>query len=45
VAFAVGGKQYIAVVIGSSLAASTDLRLTPEIKPGNTASVVVFALP
>jgi alcohol dehydrogenase (cytochrome c) len=45
IAFAVDGKQYIAVTTGPSLAATTDLRLAPELHPGNAATVVVFALP
>jgi alcohol dehydrogenase (cytochrome c) len=45
VTFAVGGKQYVAVTAGPSLAANTDLRLTPELKPGNAANIYVFALP
>jgi PQQ-dependent dehydrogenase (methanol/ethanol family) len=45
VAFAVDGKQYIAVATGSSLVANSSLRLTPEIKPSNTSSMYVFALP
>jgi alcohol dehydrogenase (cytochrome c) len=45
ISFAVDGKQYVAVTTGSSLVASTALRLTPEIKPGNAPNVYVFALP
>jgi len=45
VTFATGGKQYVAVTAGPSLASGTDLRLTPELKPGNAANVYVFALP
>jgi len=41
----VDGKQYIAVATGSSLVANSSLRLTPEIKPSNTSSMYVFALP
>ena len=45
VTFAVGGKQYIAVTVGPSLVASSGLRLTPELRPGNAPGVFVFALP
>src|SRR5262245_38887169 len=45
VSFAVGGKQYIAVTTGNSLVASSALRLTPELKPGNAANIFVFSLP
>jgi PQQ-dependent dehydrogenase (methanol/ethanol family) len=45
VSYAVGGKQYIAVSTGSSLVASSALRLTPELHPGNATSIFVFALP
>jgi alcohol dehydrogenase (cytochrome c) len=45
IAFAVGGKQYVAVTTGSSLVANTALRLTPELRPGNAANIFVFALP
>jgi PQQ-dependent dehydrogenase (methanol/ethanol family) len=45
VTYAVGGKQYIAVTTGTSLVASSALRLTPELKPGNAANIFVFALP
>ena len=45
IAFAVGGKQYIAVTTGPSLVSSAALRLTPELRPGNAAGVFVFALP
>jgi PQQ-dependent dehydrogenase (methanol/ethanol family) len=45
VTFAVGGKQYVAVTTGPSLASGTDLRMTPELKPGNAANLYVFTLP
>jgi len=45
VSYSVGGKQYVAVSTGSSLVASTALRLTPELKPGNASAIYVFALP
>src|SRR5262245_46890244 len=45
ISYAVGGKQYIAVSTGSSLVASSALRLTPELHPGSATGVFVFALP
>jgi len=45
VTFAVDGKQYVAVTTGSSLVSTTELRLTPELKPSNTGQLYVFALP
>jgi PQQ-dependent dehydrogenase (methanol/ethanol family) len=45
VTFAVAGKQYVAVSTGTSLVATSALRLTPELRPGNAANVFVFALP
>ena len=45
VTFAVGGKQYVAVTTGASLVANSSGRLTPELRPANTANVFVFALP
>ncbi len=45
VTFSVGGKQYVAVTTGPSLVANSSLRVAPELKPGATASVFVFALP
>jgi PQQ-dependent dehydrogenase (methanol/ethanol family) len=45
VSYSVDGKQYVAVSTGTSLVASAALRLTPELKPGNAASIYVFALP
>jgi hypothetical protein len=45
VTFTSGGKQYVAVTAGPSLAASTNLRLSPELRPGTAANVFVFALP
>jgi PQQ-dependent dehydrogenase (methanol/ethanol family) len=44
IAYAVNGKEYIAVTTGNSLVASSALRLTPELKPGNAANIFVFAL-
>jgi PQQ-dependent dehydrogenase (methanol/ethanol family) len=45
ISFAVGGKQYIAVTTGTSLVATSALRVTSELKPGNAANIFVFALP
>jgi alcohol dehydrogenase (cytochrome c) len=45
VTFAVGGKQYVAVTTGPSLAANSDERVTPELRTGNAPNVFVFALP
>ncbi|HZI51670.1 MAG TPA: PQQ-binding-like beta-propeller repeat protein [Terriglobia bacterium] len=46
VSFAAGGKQYVAVATGSSLVASSALRLTPDAKPAaTTPNIFVFALP
>jgi alcohol dehydrogenase (cytochrome c) len=45
IAYAVNGKEYIAVATGNSLVAGSALRLTPELKPGNAANIFVFALP
>ena len=45
VTFAAGGKQYVAVAVGSSLVANTALRLTPEVQVSNTPAIFVFALP
>jgi hypothetical protein len=33
------------VTTGSSLVSTTELRLTPELKPSNTGQLFVFALP
>jgi alcohol dehydrogenase (cytochrome c) len=45
ITFAVDGKQYVAVSTGTSLVASSALRLTPELKPGNAANIFIFSLP
>jgi PQQ-dependent dehydrogenase (methanol/ethanol family) len=45
VTFSASGKQYVAVTTGPSLVASSALRLTPELQPGNAANIFVFALP
>src|SRR5690606_1337090 len=46
IAFAVDGKQYVAVTTGSSLNAMASRRMTPELPADDsTAAVFVFALP
>jgi alcohol dehydrogenase (cytochrome c) len=45
VAFAVNGKQYVAVSTGGSLVANSVNRLTPETKASNAANLFVFSLP
>lgn len=45
IAFAAGGRQYIAVSTGYSITTLCLLRLTPELKPENEHRLFVFALP
>jgi alcohol dehydrogenase (cytochrome c) len=45
IAYAVNGKQYIAVSTGTSLATGGANRLTPEIRPSSGNALFVFALP
>jgi alcohol dehydrogenase (cytochrome c) len=45
ISYAVGGKQYIAVITGPSLAAQSDERQTPEYNANNAPGIFVFALP
>jgi alcohol dehydrogenase (cytochrome c) len=45
IAFAVAGKQYVAVSTGGSLVAGSVNRVTPELKTANTAMMHVFAIP
>jgi alcohol dehydrogenase (cytochrome c) len=45
VSFSVGGKQYVAAVVGPSLEANSTRGLTPELKTGNGPNIFVFALP
>lgn len=46
ISYAVDGRQYIAVPVGSFLTSGAYLRLTPELQPGSGGNaVVVFALP
>jgi PQQ-dependent dehydrogenase (methanol/ethanol family) len=45
ITYSVGGKQYVAIITGPSLAAQTDERQTPEYTPTNAPNIFVFALP
>ncbi len=45
ITYSVGGKQYVAIITGPSLAANTDERQTPEYTPDNAPNIFVFALP
>ncbi len=45
IAYAVDGKQYIAVSTGTSLATGGTARLTPEARPSIANTIFVFALP
>jgi PQQ-dependent dehydrogenase (methanol/ethanol family) len=45
VSFSVGGKQYVAAIVGPSLEANSTRGLTPELKTGNGPNIFVFALP
>lgn len=45
ITFMAGGKQYVAVSTGPSLVANGLNRLTPELKPGGSNQLYVFALP
>jgi PQQ-dependent dehydrogenase (methanol/ethanol family) len=45
ITYSVGGKQYVAVSVGNSLATSSLNRLAEELRPGNASNVFVFALP
>ena len=45
ITYSVGGKQYVAIITGPSLAAQTDERQTPEYSPTNAPNIFVFALP
>ncbi|MEP7246738.1 MAG: PQQ-binding-like beta-propeller repeat protein [Gammaproteobacteria bacterium] len=45
VTYSVGGRQYVAVSTGTSIASSGTTMLTPEIHPGNSSNLFVFALP
>lgn len=45
IAYASGGRQYIAVSTGGSLATGGLNGLTPELRPGASNTLFVFALP
>jgi alcohol dehydrogenase (cytochrome c) len=45
ISYAVGGKQYIAIITGPSLAAQSDQRQTTEFAVNNAPGIFVFALP
>jgi alcohol dehydrogenase (cytochrome c) len=45
ISYSAGGKQYVAVSTGTSLVSSGVNRLTPELKPGTSNNIFVFALP
>jgi alcohol dehydrogenase (cytochrome c) len=45
ISYAVGGKQYIAAIVGPSLEANSTRGLTPELKTGIAPNIFVFALP
>ena len=45
ISFAAGGRQYIAVSTGSAAQSSTQLRITPELRPSAGNNLFVFALP
>ena len=45
ITYAVDGRQYVAVSIGSASAASAFTRLTPELRPSAGNNLFVFALP
>jgi len=45
ISYAVGGKQYIAVSTGGSLATGGTIALTPEIRSATANNLFVFALP
>jgi alcohol dehydrogenase (cytochrome c) len=45
ISYSVGGKQYIAVSTGGSLATGGTMALTPELRSGTANNLFVFALP
>jgi alcohol dehydrogenase (cytochrome c) len=45
ITYSIGGKQYVAVSTGGSLATGGTVRLTPEVKAGTNNNLFVFALP
>jgi alcohol dehydrogenase (cytochrome c) len=45
ISYSVGGRQYVAVSTGGSLATGGLNPLTPELRPGSSNTLFVFALP
>jgi alcohol dehydrogenase (cytochrome c) len=45
ISYAANGQQFVAVSTGTSLVSSSVNRLTPELKPGTSNAIFVFALP
>jgi alcohol dehydrogenase (cytochrome c) len=45
ISYSVGGKQYVAAIVGPSLEANSTRGLTPELKTGIAPGIFVFALP
>ena len=45
IAFAVGGRQYVAVSTGTAATTGAFVRLTPELRPSAGNNLFVFALP
>ena len=45
ISFAAGGRQYVAVSTGSAAQSSTQLRITPELRPSAGNNLFVFSLP
>ena len=45
IAYAVDGRQYVAVSTGSAATVSVYTRLTPELRPSSGNTMFVFALP
>jgi alcohol dehydrogenase (cytochrome c) len=45
IAFAVNGKEYIAISTGVSNVGTAANRMTPELKPGTGSNIFIFALP
>ena len=45
ITYAVGGRQYVAVSTGGSLVTGGLNTLTPELRPGSSNTLFVFALP
>ena len=45
VTYAVDGRQYVVASTGHSASSTTNMRLTPELRPGTGNNIFVFALP